>query len=130
MGPIWRRRVGGGDPTGPVGPVPSGLTSPNDATRAARPFHTWKVIDPCFLSSDRVARGGPAGYIRPRRQPLCRIADLRSRVRHLARPWRAYRAMGKVVPGVWWPRIWTRNAVEPMRIMGTGRDSLVRLNID
>ena len=39
------------------------------------------------------------------------------------RPWRAYRSMGKRSCLVWWPRIWTRNTVEPMRTSGTGRDS-------
>jgi hypothetical protein len=43
---------------------------------------------------------------------------------HLARPWRAYRAMGKRSCLVWWPRIWPRNTVEPMRTSGTGRDSV------
>ena len=31
---------------------------------------------------------------------------------------------------VWWPRIWTRNTVEPMRASGMGPDSLERLNVD
>ena len=43
---------------------------------------------------------------------------------HLARPWRACRAMGKRSCLVWWSRIWTRNVVEPMRTSGTGRDRL------
>ena len=42
------------------------------------------------------------------------------------RPWRAYRSMGKRSCLVWWPRIWTRNTVEPMRTSGTGRDSCNR----
>jgi len=43
---------------------------------------------------------------------------------HLARPWRAYRAMGKRSCLVWWPRIWPRNTVEPMRTSATWRDRL------
>ena len=43
---------------------------------------------------------------------------------HRARPWRAYRVMGKRSWLVWWSRIWTRNMVEPVRTSGTGRDRL------
>ena len=43
---------------------------------------------------------------------------------HRARPWRAYRALGKRSWLVWWPRIWPLNTVEPMRTSATGRDSL------
>jgi len=44
----------------------------------------------------------------------CALSSHRTRSR-VPSPWRAHRAKEKRSCLVWWPRIWTRNTVEPKR---------------
>ena len=71
----------------------------------------------CPTHSVHLALAQPAMKIKSTLEPTMRSGT------HLARPWRAHRAMEKRSCLVWWPRIWTPNTVEPMRTSGTGRDS-------